>query len=214
MVIPSESLASLSYFQFRDSRVGWHFQTLCNAQWLLLHCICWIAKATESSVQSLAFWRSPNCRLPETGTIKQRCIAILFSKSVGQVQSSMCCSSADLVKFKRFSEAAGVVLCHRAVYCRLSSSWNNIVHDWRWQIKQKALSLVHTKEAIPEAAVGECWGPPTRRSCSAPVSEVCEAFVNVLYCDKGKGSDIWGKGCLWFIASSPVSLPFLYTPES
>jgi len=41
-------------------------------------------------------------------------------------------SSADLpIKFKRYSKAARVVLCHGAVYCsRLPSSSSNTVHDW------------------------------------------------------------------------------------
>lgn len=113
--------------------------------------------------------------LPETGTLNQGCIAVLFSRTAGQVPSSVCFSSTDLAKFRWCSKAEGVVLCHRAGYCRLSSSWNNTEHDWRWQIKQQALSLVYTKDTIPEAAVSECWGALMGRSCHVLVSEVCEA---------------------------------------
>lgn len=178
MVVPSGSLVSLSCFHFGDSRVWWDFQALCNAQRLFHQHNHWTAKATESSVQYLALWRSPNLRLPETETINQGCIAVLFSQTAGQVQSSACCSRADLEKFKRCSKAEGVVLCHRAVFCRLSPSWNNTGHDWRWQINQKAPNLVSAKDTIPVSAEEHLWEEASLFLFQRSVKqELCECTV-------------------------------------
>lgn len=201
MAVPSDSFASLSCFQFGDSKVWWDFQTLCNAQWLFLQQIHWIAKATEPSVQSLALWRPPNWRLPDTGTINQGCIAVLFSKTAGQVQSSVCWSSAHLVKFKRCSKAEGVVLCHRAVCCRLSPSWNSTVDDWRWQTKQEALSLVSAKDTNPEAVVSECWGVLMGGSCPVLVSEVCDTGAVWMYCAVKRRRQWLLRKRLWMVHS-------------
>lgn len=106
-----------------------------------------------------------------------------------------------LGKVQKVLRSRGVVLCHRAVCCRLSPSWNSTVDDWRWQTKQEALSLVSAKDTNPEAVVSECWGVLMGGSCPVLVSEVCDAGAVWMYCAVKRRRQWLLRKRLWMVHS-------------
>lgn len=159
MVILSDSLVSLPYFQLRDGRAGWGFRVLCNAQLFFLQCICLNCKGNWVFNPVFGPLKIPKLQITRNRDSKTGMQGSLFLQNTKESANlNMRCSSGDLIKFKRCSKAVGVGLCHGAVYCcGFSSSSTNTVCEWGWQIKQKALGLLYFKEAIPEAAVSKPW---------------------------------------------------------
>lgn len=82
VVMNSDSLVFLPFFQLRDLKIGWGFHISCKTQLFFLQCIFpnwksyWIFNSVFSPLEIVNF------RLPETGTVKQRYLALLFSKTL------------------------------------------------------------------------------------------------------------------------------------